>query len=349
MAKRKKKSIVLKIFLLGFAALLAGAAYLFISGPDASSHVNQLISAEIGRKPVNLLKGRSAVAKNGDVNIWYEVFTPQGQVNGSILLVMGIGSDSLVWPDSFILKLRQAGYQVIRFDHRGVGLSDWIKDWRYTQAYSLREMADDGKAVLDDLGIKKAHVVGVSMGGMIAQTMAVHYPKRIQSLTSIMSSGFLLDPELPSVSKMFFLDIVKILFHYGVRRTETDILKMQVLGRKLLRGADLSDSEIKEMAAKTLFKLRERNGYNYMAGVQHYVAMVRSGDRYDGLRRISTPTLIIHGKADPLVPFEHGRKCAKMIPNAETLWIEGLGHDLPEAYNPLMIEAIIGHIKNAVS
>lgn len=346
MVNRKKKSSALWIFVMGGMLLFAGTAYLSITASEVTPHVDQLISSAIDRGPDGILKGRSALAENGKVTIWYESFTPQGRLKGTLLLVMGIGSDAFVWPDQFILPLIRAGYRVIRFDHRGVGQSDWVKQWRYTQAYSLKEMADDGMAVLDDLGIKAAHVVGVSMGGMIAQTMAVNYPRRIQSLTSIMSSGYLQDSELPSVSQRFLFDIVKIVLRYGVRRTEKNILKMQVTGRKLLRGTDLTDSEIKEMAANTLHNLRERSGYNYMAGIQHYVAMMRSGSRYEELQRISIPTLIIHGKADPLVPIEHGRKCAQIIPNADKLWIDGLGHDLPETYTALITKAILAQVEN---
>lgn len=294
-----------------------------------------------GKKRGDILRGSCGIAKHDGVEIWYETFTPRNHPKGAVLLVMGIGSDALVWPDAFILPFIDAGYLTIRFDHRGLGLSDRMADWRYTQAYTFDEMAGDGMAIIAALGLEKVHLVGVSMGGMIAQTMAIKYPCRVRSLTSIMSTGFYKDSELPSVSLKFLLGVMRIALRYGLRRTEENIINMQIAGRTLLRGASLAESEVEEMVAKTFYKLRKRNGYNVKAGLQHYVAMVRSGSRLDALKQLSTPALVIHGKADPLVPLEHGLKCARIIPDAEALWIDGLGHDLPDAASNLMTRRIV--------
>jgi pimeloyl-ACP methyl ester carboxylesterase len=113
---------------------------------------------------------------------------------------MGIANDALAWPEHFIQPLVDSGFQVIRYDHRGTGLSDWIDRWDRDNPYSLGDMANDAIAVLNKLKINKAHVIGVSMGGMIAQTMAINHPERIMSLASLMSSGYIEDPNLEGIS-----------------------------------------------------------------------------------------------------------------------------------------------------
>ncbi|NJD35717.1 MAG: alpha/beta hydrolase [Betaproteobacteria bacterium] len=268
-----------------------------------------------------------------------------------ILLIMGLGMQLTGWPDSFCQALAARGYRVIRFDNRDCGLSGRAPAKKRTNLllamaaaalglpvrspYTLADMAGDTVGLMDRLGIARAHIVGASLGGMIAQVLAAKYPQRVLSLTSIMSTS-------------------------GNRR----VSKPPKPARKALlsRPADPKNPEsviehLVEMFGvigspaypSTREELRRHIGRSvhrayYPAGIaRQLLASIASGDRRKQLRSIVAPTLVIHGADDPLVPLAAGRDTAQHIPGAELLVIEGMGHDFPEALMPRLATAIADH------
>jgi pimeloyl-ACP methyl ester carboxylesterase len=242
---------------------------------------------------------------------------------------MGISNDALGWPQQFIDAFVDSGYQVIRYDHRGVGLSDWVEHWDAAKPYSLGDMAADAIAVLDTLGIQKANIVGVSMGGMIAQELVIRHPERASSLTSIASSGYIEDPDLPAISSAVAFDLIKVALKYGIIGGEENMLKLHLASRIVLMGDARYPLDVKAISEQVLYNIRKRRGYNMHVSQQHQAAVRLSGSRYEQLHLLSIPTLIIHGKSDPFIPIAHGKKCAEIIPNADTLWLDGMAHGIP--------------------
>ncbi len=295
-----------------------------------------------------MLSTMPRVAANG-IELHYES-TGRGE---PLVLVMGIGAQLIYWPDGFCEQLAARGFELIRFDNRDVGLSSKLDEARapafrvmvlraalglpVAAPYSLSDMADDTAALLDALGFERAHVVGVSMGGMIAQTMAIRHPERLYSSTSIMS-------------------------HCGDRRFMAS--RPSAL-RVLLSPPPNSREEAADRAEEfyravggTRFPLdveslrdRARRSYDrcfYPAGfVRHMAAILASGSRTAALRRLVVPSLVIHGSADPLIRPAGGRATARAIPGARLEMIEGMGHDLPEGVWAPIIDAIVSHAVGA--
>jgi len=322
----------LKIFGIGLLGLIICLlAYIFLTAPklsqNAVSTIDEVLSAEVPE----FVKGESGFAKNGDVKIWYESITPKESSKGTILLFMGISNDALGWPQSFLDKFVESGYQVVRFDYRDTGLSDWIDNFKEAP-YTLTDLAADSKAVLDALDIEKANVLGVSLGGMVAQEFAINFPNRTSSLTSIMSSGNIFDNELPPISSSIAFELIKTSIRYSIIPTEKNNIKLHIAARKILRGNAKYDLGVKETSQQVLYNLRKRKGYNSKASRQHQEAAFRSGSRYDKLKELEMPVLIIHGLNDPFIPIEHSEKLARVLPNARTKWIENMGHDIPREY-----------------
>ena len=226
-------------------------------------------------------------------------------------------------------------------------MSDWMENWDSNSPYSLDDMVSDGIAVLDALDIKEAHVIGVSMGGMIAQQLTINHPDRVLSLTSIMSSGNIIDPNLPPISTDIVQEFIKAGLKYGLIKSERNTIKLHIATRMTLMGDSSYTLDVKTLAEQVLYNLRKRKGYNSQASAQHQAAVLASGTRYEKLRTLDKPTLIVHGKSDPFIPLENGEKCADIIPNADTLWVEGMGHDLPDAYVDIVVEKIITNLRRA--
>ncbi len=252
-----------------------------------------------------------------------------------VLLIMGLGMQLVAWPPAVVQQLVDAGYRVIRFDNRDIGLSQhfdhlgtpniiWagVKHrlgWRIKAPYSLHDMAADAVGVLDALQIAKAHVVGVSMGGMIAQRVTLAAPDRVQSLTSIMSSSGA--RELPQADPK----VMKVLFSRPANKSRDAIVAHYVRLYKAIGSPGFPTDEA---------ELTQRIGVGvdrsfHPAGtLRQMVAIVADTTRAAELARIDKPTLVLHGHADPLVPFVHGQDTARRIPGARFHGIEGMGHDL---------------------
>ena len=282
-----------------------------------------------------------------------EVETLGNPAHPAVLLIMGLGMQLVAWPDEFCLALVDAGYFVVRFDNRDTGLSTKLEGaakaniplatLRYflrlpvRAPYSLDDMAADSVAVLDALGIPAAHVVGASLGGMIAQSVAAGHPQRCLSLTSIMSSSGAWN--LPNSS----LKVTRMLLVRPSRNAPYERLLdhyvefFRVVGSP---GFPTPEAVMRERLGRGL-----RRNY-YPAGVERQLlAIAAAGDRSAALRSISKPTLIIHGDADPFVRVEHGIDCARKIPGASLTVVPGMGHDLAPGLVPILSDALIGHLR----
>lgn len=320
----KKVLIVLGVLLL----ILLGSVFAFLNTgfelPEGSEEItDRLVQA---KEIPSLRMGETGYTTSFDgTRIWYESVGDTS--NPAVLLIMGYGAKGLAWPNSFIEPIVAADYHVIRYDNRGLGLSDWKEDWSIENPYTLEDMARDGMAVLDELGIARAHIVGASMGGMIAQRVAISHADRAMSLTSIMSSGYYHDPELPQVSLDILTDLTRLEYHLGGDDSEEErIVKYGIGIVQLLQGDASFKLDVDEIALRALYEYRHQGGIHAGASQQHENAIIASGSRLEELGSIGIPTLVIHGKMDPLIKPEHSEKYAPLIPDSELLLIDGMAH-----------------------
>lgn len=273
-----------------------------------------------------------------------------------MLLIMGFGAQLTLWPDELVEELAGHGFRVIRYDNRDIGLShkfDGVKAPGIIKMtllskigltpkvpYTLGDMADDGAGLLDALGIEKAHIVGASMGGMIAQHFASRHAHKTLSLTSIFSTTG--NPKLPPAKP----EAMKALITRP-KSMEEDVLvdHGMMLARTIGSPGYPSEEE----------RLRERTRATIQRSVypegptRHLSAIVADGDRRPMLKDIAVPTLVLHGEDDPLVPCEGGRDTAASIPGARLKTIPGWGHDLPLELVDEVAGAIAEHAKASVS
>ncbi len=325
--------------------IIVGSFYIFNSGPVLPNDTDEIIEEVLANPIPELVKGKTGTVISQGVKIWYESILSQESPKGVILLIMGISNDALGWPPQFIQSFTDAGYQVIRYDHRGTGLSDWLEDYDKEAPYSLSDMANDGVSILDALEVEKANIIGVSMGGMIAQQLAIDFPHRVQSLTSVMSSGNIFDEELPPISSEVAVDLIKVAIKYSIFSSETNMIKLHLASRIILMGETAQNLNIKELSEQVLYNIRKRKGYNPNVSRQHQAAVSKSGSRYDKFKELNLPTLIIHGVMDPFIPIAHGKKCVSLIPNVDSLWVENMGHDIPNDLIPLISNKIMSTLE----
>jgi pimeloyl-ACP methyl ester carboxylesterase len=340
------KKIVLILGLLVAVLVASLAVFIYTSSVQFTEEEEARIEAAI-QLPLQEQVGEVGYAINGDTRLWYDVQTPKDSIRGTIVLIMGLSADALAWPSFFNNALLSYGYQVVRLDNRGVGMSDW-DDFDSENPYSLSDMSNDVLAVMDTLNLEKAHICGVSLGGMIGQTLCIEHPERAISLISMMSTPWIMDPDIPELNIDCFKRIGINTIRYGLSSDEVNAVKMALAIRTLLNGSQKYELNVERIAQLTLYNLRNRNGQNRKSGLQQTAAVEKSGSRIDALKMLQTPTLVIHGKTDPLIPFEHGVKTAALIPNSETLWIDGLGHIIPEMYADTIVSKMV-ELMNAAS
>lgn len=272
----------------------------------------------------------------------------------TILMIMGLGTQMIAWPETMCQALADRGYHVVRFDNRDIGLSQKmdgagtpsvIKMAAFSRLnlhldvpYKLRDMAGDAIGVLDALNIDRAHFVGASMGGMIAQLVAGHYPERVASLTSIMSTSGC--RSLPSPDKKITLHMVR-----RPKKADPEALLEYALRTWQLIGSP-GFRPTKEALLAKLAASYQRSYYP-QGHARQMAAIIASGDRVEVLKKIKAPTLVIHGKDDPLVPVTGGIDTARLVPDARLELIDGMGHDLPQALLPYFVELIGNHADSA--
>jgi pimeloyl-ACP methyl ester carboxylesterase len=253
-----------------------------------------------------------------------------------VLLIMGLGMQLVAWPAELVQALVDAGYRVIRHDNRDIGLSQHFDQlgvpnmvWAMLRfklgldikaPYGLQDMAADSVGVLDALGIGKAHIVGVSMGGMIAQRVALAAPQRVVSLTSIMSSSGARG--LPSARPK----VLQAMFSRPASNQRADIVAHYV---KLYKAIGSPGFPIPEPEMVKLILQGVQRNFHPTGTMRQLLAIVADTTRAAALARIDRPTLVLHGSADPLVPFPCGEDTARRISGAKLVGIEGMGHDLP--------------------
>ncbi|SFB79695.1 Pimeloyl-ACP methyl ester carboxylesterase [Polaromonas sp. OV174] len=271
-----------------------------------------------------------------------------------VLLIMGLGMQLIAWPPDMVQALVDAGFRVVRFDNRDVGLSQrfdalgtpgllWAGlkfklGWSITPPYSLQDMAADALGVLDALQIEQAHVIGVSMGGMIAQRLALLAPKRVLSLSSIMSSSGArgLPAATPEVTRAMLSRPAGKGMPAAIDHT---VRLFKAIGSPAF---PMSDAELRERvsaAAQRSF---------YPPGIaRQMVAIAADSTRAAALADVTAPTLVLHGKSDPLVPYACGEDTARRIPGARLAGIEGMGHDLPPGVVQRLLALLIPHLDAA--
>jgi pimeloyl-ACP methyl ester carboxylesterase len=229
---------------------------------------------------------------------------------------MGMGGDALMWPRAFIDSLLDAGFRVVRFDQRGTGLSDWMETWKREDAYSLSDMAVDARAILDHLGIERAHVCGLSLGGMVAQELAIQQPNRVASLVLISTSPDVTDESLPVMKVSYLLRTIwqsLPLLRYRIAGGEENLVKERVAKSTMVQP-DPPLEEVRDLAQHVIYDLRSRRGLHASAVLQHQAAAAVSRRRSPLLAELRTPTFVVHGELDPIMPIEHGRRLAELIP-----------------------------------
>ena len=293
----------------------------------------------------------SSANANG-ISIEYETFGDPS--DRPLLLIVGLGAQLIHWDNELCQDLSKSGHFVIRFDNRDSGLSTkfdeagvpnpmevigkLMQGEKITPPYTLSDMADDAVGLLDSLGIEKAHVCGMSMGGMIAQTIAVRYPSRTASLISIYATtgnrkvppptpevfGLLVTP--PPIEREAYIEHMLRLF-------------------KTLTGPGFPMDE--KWTRKILAESYDRCFYP-PGMARQLVAILTQENRVPALANVTVPTIVIHGTSDPLVPVEGGKDTAEAIPGAQLLLIEGMGHDLPHGGAwPSIVDVIVAHTRKA--
>ncbi|MFN3487533.1 MAG: alpha/beta fold hydrolase [Emticicia sp.] len=290
---------------------------------------------------------QSGKALVNGIDIYYETFG--NAPNPAILLIMGLDAQCVIYGENIIKPLVEAGFYVIRFDNRDIGLSTWLNDtWHRSRPYSLEDMAKDSVELLGFLQIKQAHIIGVSMGGMIAQHIAINFPKKVLSLTSIMSSGYMLNPTIASKfsHKLIFRFVPFVIKKFYIKNKYSNhkvSVGSYVATYRLLRGKrfEFDEAYFREVFTESI---ERRKGQNPRARYQQFCAIVASGSRLKKLSQINAPTLVIHGTADPLVNPKHAEIYAPLIPNAKLLMIEGMGHELPKGALEEILPEIIKHV-----
>lgn len=322
------------------SVLILGAALVAVGGPAAAINLDDADNnSATGIHPI---QGQAQV---DNITIVYEVFGPADRE--TVLLIAGAGAQMTMWSDELCEELVERGYRVVRFDNRDTGLSTHLDhldrpDWEEIIAaanesrplplpYTVTDMANDSVGLLDALEIEKAHVVGASMGGAIAQRIAIHHPERTCSLTLFFSETG--NPEMPGPTEEFLAlpppppagsEIEEIVEH--------EVLVARTLGSP---AYPTDEDVLREYSRQNV----ERD-YDPIAQERHSAAITAESDRRELLNRLNVSTIVLHGDSDILVPVENGHDLAANIPGARLIVVRGMGHDIPEQLEPLFADAI---------
>jgi pimeloyl-ACP methyl ester carboxylesterase len=286
-----------------------------------------------------------ARVKANGIEIEYE--TAGNKNDPALLLIMGLGAQLTIWPEALVEGLAKSGFFVIRYDNRDTGLSSDFGAWGVPNIaeaigkvmmgktvdtpYLVKDMAGDGLGLLDALGITRAHMVGASMGGMIAQTVAGLWPQRARSLVSIYSTSG--RPGLPPGKP----EALAMLTAQPEGPSREQRVKHGIKLRRTIAGSGYS---IDEAALRAFVEKNVDRRWYPEGGARQYLSIIASGDRVELLKTIKVPTLVLHGEDDPLLPVECGRDVARLVPGAELQTYPGWGHDFPAPLIPTLVERI---------
>jgi pimeloyl-ACP methyl ester carboxylesterase len=293
------------------------------------------------------------IARANGIELCYEIF---GDANAEpMLLIMGLGAQMIHWDDDFCRQLAARGFRVIRFDNRDIGKSSRLSGGKrlgpvellklrflkipVAAPYNLRDMAKDVTGLMDVLGIKSAHLVGASMGGMIAQEIAISFPARVRSLTSIMSTTG--NPKDPPPTR----EAAAVLMA-PPPATKEEYFARYAQTWKVLRAGSFPEDEARD---RSRAELNFERGLNPAGVGRQLRAILASGSRKQRLASVKAPTLVIHGTVDPLVRPAAGVDTAASIPGAKLMMVEGMGHALPIRFWPQIIDAIDKHARAATA
>jgi pimeloyl-ACP methyl ester carboxylesterase len=285
-------------------------------------------------------------AQANGIEIVYEEFGDPA--DPTMLMIMGLGVQMLGWHEELCGLLAARGFHVVRFDNRDVGRSTWIDGRRVdvmaamsgdfsSASYTLTEMAADTAGLLDVLGVEAAHVVGASLGGMVAQTLAIEHPERVLSLVSMRSTtgerevGQSHPEALPTLLTRYPAD--------PDGYAEAAVATFRVIGTK---GMDGSEEFVRERARRSFDR-----GFNPEGTGRQLMAIMASGDRTEALRRLDVPTLVVHGTDDVLIDVSGGKATAAAIPGARLELVERMGHDMPRALWPQLVGWIVENAARA--
>ena len=293
-------------------------------------------------------------AKNGDIEIYYIDYGPEEGT--PVLLVQGLGGQLTFWPDELIEMFKENGFRPIVYDNRDVGLSHSFEEygkpnfiWNYIKfylrlpinsVYSLTDMSNDGIAVLDELEIEKSHVLAQSMGGMITQRMVADNNDRFISYVLIASMA-----ETPNVNNSPKGELRDLIENRSFEeqsieeRVARSLIIFQILSSE---GVVIDEDRFRAEAIKNIERSPNDSGFS-----RQLIAILADDNRFNEVKRISVPTLVIHGKLDPLVPFDEGKKTAESIPNSKFIAVEKMRHLIDEPVLEVIEDPLIEHLRNA--
>ena len=293
-------------------------------------------------------------AKNGDIEIYYIDYGPEEGT--PVLLVQGLGGQLTFWPDELIEMFKENGFRPIVYDNRDVGLSHSFEDygkpnfvWNYIKfylglpinsVYSLTDMSNDGIAVLDALEIEKSHVLAQSMGGMITQRMVADNNDRFISYVLIASMA-----ETPNVNnspKGELRDLIENRSFEEQSIEERVARSLRIFQILSSEGVVIDEDRFRAEAIKNIERSPNDSGFS-----RQLIAILADDNRFNEVKRISVPTLVIHGKLDPLVPFDEGKKTAESIPNSKFIAVEKMRHLIDEPVLEVIEDPLIEHLRNA--
>lgn len=283
-----------------------------------------------------------------DLDIYHDTFGDPS--NSTVLLVSGLGAQCIVYEDEFCELIARAGHHVVRYDNRDVGLSTHLggetpdvlsavmaagSGRPVDAAYTLSDMAGDGMGLLDALGIEVAHVLGSSMGGMIAQTMAIEHPRRVCSLTSLYSTTG--EPDVGTPDPEVLTSMIGILTPQDTRegRIASAVELARIIG---------TPDEFDEVRATAKAAFQTDRSYDPAGTSRQFLAILASGSRAEELASLRLPTMVLHGDRDRLVQISGGERTAELIPGAQMHVLEGMGHDMPPAYWDRIVSGLLANV-----